>query len=88
VAAAILIWFVVSLLLRARSAFQQEPGFQRGAALGSILGLIGIAVQSLVEFGLHVTINALVFVILLAILSLPGIDQRRIAQAHRNHAFN
>jgi O-antigen ligase len=88
VAAAILIWFVVSLLRSARSAFQQEPGFQRGAALGSILGLIGIAVQSLVEFGLHVTSNALVLMMLLAILSLPRIDQQPIAQAHRNPAFN
>jgi O-antigen ligase len=86
--AAILIWFVVLLLRSARSAFQQEPGFQRGAALGALLGLIAIAVHSLVEFGLHVSINALVFMMLLAILSLPRIDQRGIAQAHRNLAFN
>jgi O-antigen ligase len=88
VGAAILIWFVVLLVRSSRSAFQQQSGFQRGAAIGSILGLIGIAVQSLVEFGLHVTINALVFMILLAILSLPKIDQPRLAQGHRSRALN
>jgi O-antigen ligase len=87
IGAAIFVWFVV-LLIRKGRAIKDSSGFQRGAALGSILGILGIAVHSLVEFGLHITINALVFMMLLAILSIDKIDQRPNAQAHRNPAFN
>jgi len=88
IGAAILIWFVVILYGRARSIFREQTGFQRGAAMGAILGLVGIGVQSLVEFGLHVTLNALLLMILLSILSLDRIDQLPQAQAHRSGAFN
>lgn len=87
-AAAILIWFAVTLLRSAGRALEGLSGFQRGAALGSLLGIIGIGVHSLVEFGLHITINALVFMILLSILSLSRFDGAAPAQAHRNGAFN
>lgn len=88
IAAAIFVWFIVTLLRKSRGMFGYLSGFQRGAALGALLGLVGIGVHSLVEFGLHITINALIFVLLLSILSVPAFDQRPFAQAHRNGAFN
>lgn len=82
IGAAIFVWFGVSLIRAGRRAAQNYADFQRAAAFGAILGILGIGVHSLVEFGLHVTINALVFMILLSILSVERIDQRPAAQAH------
>lgn len=87
IGAAIFVWFVV-LLIRKLRAIKESTGFQYGAVWGSILGIVGVGVHSLVEFGLHITINALVFMTLLAILSIDHIDQRPNAQAHRNPAFH
>ena len=83
IGAAIFVWFVVLLIGKART-INGFSGFQRGAALGAVLGIFGVGVHSVVEFGLHITINALVFMMLLAILSLEQIDQRPKMQAHRN----
>lgn len=83
IGAAIFVWFVVLLIKRA-SAINRSSRFQRGAALGAVLGILGIGVHSVVEFGLHITVNALVFMMLLAILSVEKINQRPNMQAHRN----
>lgn len=88
IGAAIFVWFVVLLIRAGRRAAQNYSDFQRAAAFGAILGIVGIGVHSLVEFGLHITINALVFMILLSILSLDLIDQRPNTQAHRIATFN
>ncbi len=85
---AIFIWFLVELARRTRFAINAFRGFQRAATLGTLLGIIGVGVHSLVDFGLHITVNAAVFMMLLAILSIDKIDQRPEPQAHRNPAFN
>lgn len=85
---AIFIWFLVELVRRARSAISNFHGLQRAATLGALLGVIGVGVHSLVDFGLHITVNAAVLMVLLAILSLEKIDQRPATQAHRSAAFN
>jgi len=84
---AIFIWFVVLLIGAGRRAAQNYSDFQRAAAFGAILGIVGIAVHSLVEFGLHITVNAMAFMILLSILSGERLDQRPRMQAHRTGAF-
>lgn len=88
IGAAIFVWFVVLLIGAGRRAAMNYSNFQRAAALGAILGIVGIGVHSLVEFGLHTTVNALVFMILLSILSLERLDQRPEAQVHRTGTFN
>jgi O-antigen ligase len=87
IGAAIFVWFVVSLIGVGRRAAQNYSNFQRAAALGAVLGIVGIGVHSLVEFGLHITINSLVFMSLLSILSLERFDQRAATQAHRTGTF-
>ena len=87
IGAAIFVWFVVLLIAAGWRAAQNYSDFQRAAALGAILGIVGIAVHSLVEFGLHITVNAMVFMILLSILSSERLDQRPRMQAHRTGAF-
>jgi len=81
-------WFLVVLILTARNALARFTGIQRVFAVGAIIGIVGVGVHSLVDFGLHITGNALVFVMLLALLSVNKIDQRPAAQVHRSAAFN
>ncbi len=88
IGAAVFIWFTVALVQQCRKALQTFNGLQRVIAFGSIIGIFGVAVHSLVEFGLHITCNALAFVILLSILSLNNLNQRAVAQEHRTAAFN
>lgn len=60
-------WFVVVFIRRARTTLLSKDGFRRAACYGALLGLFGVMIHSLVDFGLHVTINALVFTALIAI---------------------
>ena len=70
--AALLVWFAVALIREARRSVRTSEGFQRAVSLGAIIGLLGVGVHSIVDFGLHITINAVVFVVLAAILSLES----------------
>ena len=70
--AAQLIWFALALIKEARQSVRVSEGFQRAVSLGAIIGVVGVGIHSIVDFGLHITINALVFVVLLAILSLKS----------------
>lgn len=42
--------------------------FARAATIGALVGILTVAVHSLVDFGLHITINAVVFTVLVAII--------------------
>jgi O-antigen ligase len=81
-------WFAVALGQQIRRTLATSTGIQRVLAMGAIIGIVGVGVHSLVDFGLHITCNALVFVMLLALLSVNRIDQRLGTQAHRSAAFN
>lgn len=67
VGAALLVAFVVMFARRAGARLREGSDFARSCALGALTGLVGVAVHSLVEFGLHVTANALVAVALVAV---------------------
>jgi phosphotransferase system glucose/maltose/N-acetylglucosamine-specific IIC component len=80
-------WFAWALIQRLRKAQRTFSGVQHVYLVGAAIGIAGIAVHSLVDFGLHITSNALLFVMLLAFVSLNAIDQRAAAQEHRSAAF-
>jgi len=64
---AIFLWLGVVLLRRARKALVHGDSFRRAACMGALVGLFGVAVHSLFDFGLHLTINSALFVALLAV---------------------
>ncbi len=64
---ALVTWFCWAFIAGARRRLVSMDPFRRAACLGALTGLFGVAVHSLVDFGLHVTINALVFTALLVI---------------------
>jgi len=73
--AALFVWFSIVLIRQARESLTNADGFQRAVLLGAMISLVGAGVHSMVDFGLHITVNALVFVVLLGIVSLkkmPG----------------
>jgi O-antigen ligase len=77
---AIGVWFVVAVFRRTSANLKTGSRFRRAACFGAAIGLIGVAVHSLVDFGLHLTANALVFAALIVIatgcLKAEGKSQR------------
>jgi O-antigen ligase len=69
------LWFIHEFIGSVRRRLRAPDQFGRAAACGALIGISGIAVHSFVDFGLHVTINAdvlmLLFVIATARLSPP-----------------
>ena len=64
---AIAVWFGVAVFKRTRANLHSRDRFRRAACFGASLGMIGVAVHSLFDFGLHLTVNALVFTALIVI---------------------
>jgi len=60
IALAMGIWFIVAFVKLARSTLLAADAPGRAVVLGAITGLLTVAVHSLVDFGLHITINAVV----------------------------
>jgi O-antigen ligase len=52
---------------RARECLRSDDPLRRAACCGALTGLCGVALHSFVDFGLHITANALVFTALLVI---------------------
>jgi len=73
IASALVLWFVVILVRSARRRLALNRGTYRAACLGALTSIFGAAVHSFVDFGLHITINALVFCVLIAIILLKDV---------------
>lgn len=62
---------------RARECLRSRDTFRRAACFGALTGLFGVALHSFVDFGLHITANALVFTALVVIAAaLVRTDER------------
>lgn len=61
------VWFAVALFRRTRENLRSAHRFRRAACFGAAIGIAGVAVHSLVDFGLHMIVNALVFATLVVI---------------------
>jgi putative inorganic carbon (HCO3(-)) transporter len=64
---ALAFWFMFGVLKRARRGLSDPEPLTSAIALGALTGLFGVAVHSLVDFGLHLTGNAIIFVALVAL---------------------
>ena len=67
VGAALGCWFLIVLAKRIKSNLRAGNLFRRGVHYGAVLGIIGVLVHSLFDFGLHMLVNALVFAALIVI---------------------
>jgi len=59
------VWFAVAVIRQARQNLASDVGYMRAVRFGAILGIAGIAAHSLVDFGLHILVNAAVFLVLI-----------------------
>jgi O-antigen ligase len=64
------IWFALEFVSLARRPLQALDPFGRAVVPGALAGILAVSVHSLVDFGLHISINALVLTALIAIVSL------------------
>ena len=60
-------WFLVGFTRDATRRLRTADSFGRATSIGALAGIFGVAVHSFVDFGLHITINALVFFALIVI---------------------
>lgn len=60
VGAALVAWFLLSLFNEVRRSGDTKSSFHLSARSGAVIGLVGVAAHSFVDFGLHITLNALV----------------------------
>ena len=61
------VWFAVVVVKRTRENMAAANRLRRAACLGAAIGIAGVAVHSLVDFGLHTILNALIFTTLIVI---------------------
>lgn len=66
---AIAVWFVVMVIRLTRQNLAIDTGYTRAVRLGAVLGITGVAAHSLVDFGLHIISNALVFITLIMLVT-------------------
>lgn len=59
------VWFAVIVIRLARNNLNTDTGFIRAVRVGSILGIAGVAAHSLLDFGLHLFGNTVVFLTLI-----------------------
>jgi putative inorganic carbon (HCO3(-)) transporter len=71
---AIVVWFGILFFQRTRKVLSQAGSFRRAACLGALVGLFGVAVHSLFDFGLHLTINSALCAALIAIATVDTQD--------------
>lgn len=61
------VWFAVAVVRKVRQNLLNDSGYRRALRLGAVLGITGVAAHSLVDFGLHIMTNAVVFIVLIMI---------------------
>jgi len=73
------VWFIVAVIRGGRSNFQRRNAYLRASALGAATALLGVAVHSVVDFGLQLTGVAVMFatVIVLLVADVPRTDRSR-----------
>jgi O-antigen ligase len=67
IAIGLVTWFGFSLLKRARRQLYNAESLRSAASLGALTGIFGVMAHNGVDFGLHVTANAVVFIALAVI---------------------
>jgi O-antigen ligase len=78
-------WFIIAFIKQLPGPLRSRDPFRRSACLGALVGVFGVAVHSLVDFGLHITTNALIFISLIVIATVNGrVEERRFSKLATN----
>lgn len=80
---AIGVWFAMALFRATRDNLKSPNRFRRAACFGAAIAITGVAVHSLMDFGLQILINALIFTTLVV---LAASKPRWASEPSRKHA--
>jgi O-antigen ligase len=72
-------WFVVAVIKRARKQLRSSDVFRRAACAGALVGLFGAAIHSLFDFALQISLNSLIFLVLIVIATADVKETQRVA---------
>ncbi len=75
-------WFALVLFRRIRENLRSPNRFRRTTCFAASLGIIGVAVHSLLDFGLHMIVNALVFMALVVIATCRWEHESRLRRSY------
>lgn len=67
IGAALAAWFVFAFIRLSRQTLRTGEPLRRAVCVGALIGLLGVALHSFLDFGLHITANALVFACLIVL---------------------
>lgn len=70
------VWFAVAVVRNTRRQLLIDTGYRHGIRFGAVLGITGVAAHSLVDFGLHIMTNAIIFMVLI-MLATSSIKTRK-----------
>lgn len=70
---AIGVWFAVIVIRRIKENLQDDRGYIRAVRFAALLAISGVVVHSLVDFGLHLMGNALIFIVLIMLATIPTV---------------
>jgi O-antigen ligase len=76
-------WFLVILVRRVSTSLRSTNQARRGARFGAAIGIIGVLVHSIFDFGLHMFVNALVFAALIVVATRASEEEQK---PHTTHA--
>lgn len=81
---AIGVWFAVTVIRRAKNNLWSSTGFVHALRAGALIGLFGVVVHSLFDFGLHLLGNAFVFLTLI-MMATAQIEARKVVDLNLQH---
>jgi len=89
VGAVLALGFVIMLFRMGFARRESRDGFRSGVALGALAGCFAVLVHSFFDFTLHITANALLFLVLAALATMNGrveepSSRRRRRRSHSN----
>ena len=76
--------FVIALGKAMLEQLRSTDSFRRAACLGAVTGILAVAIHSLFDFGLHITVNALVMVALVVIATVNGQEETKKVKVERS----
>jgi O-antigen ligase len=75
-------WFLVILARRVNASLHSANQSRRGARFGAAIGILGVVVHSLFDFGLHILVNALVFAALIVIATKSSQGEQKLRRSN------
>ncbi|MDX6710239.1 MAG: hypothetical protein QOH96_1255 [Blastocatellia bacterium] len=85
IGAAFVAWFGIAFFQLARRRLASRDPFRRASCIGALTGIFAVASHSLVDFGLHITVNQVVFVGLIVVATLgERIEEKPLLRGKAN----